>query len=170
MQELNPKSIQQASVAQQIILSSWRLQRMAEAEAGLLAEEARRLEEECLQDWKAETDRIRRCYLPVPMPEKPEVPVRNEASDIYAAAFQAPKPPVKPRSDSRTPTSSPLERFLRYQSSLQSAYMRLLKQYQDLQQNELQQDDPEPSSSPSSIKIHQPKIENPPPEARIILA
>jgi hypothetical protein len=190
LQELKPKSINQATLAQQLVLTSWRLQRMAEAEGRLLAEEAQRLEEEALQDWKAETDRIKRCYLPVPPPEKPQVPVRNEASDIYAAAFQAPKPPVKPRSDFRTPSTSPLERFLRYQSSLQSAYIRLLKQYKDLQQNELTPSpgtpgegrgeglppelqilNPEPTNPHSSTENHQSKarpersecIENPPP-------
>ncbi|MFI5379718.1 MAG: hypothetical protein ACHRHE_10505, partial [Tepidisphaerales bacterium] len=88
LEELNPQSVEQCTLAQQLILVSWKLNRIPQIEAKVLAEYTDR--HPALVKWRkdcadVEYQNATRRH-PLPLPEKPTLPPTS-ADDLIALSF-----------------------------------------------------------------------------------
>jgi len=97
LEELDPKTVEQFNLAQQLITVSWKLNRIPQIEAKVLAEHANR--HPLMIQWRKDCaaveyeNTLRR--HPKPLPEKPVIPTTT-ADDLIAESF-FPTPPTHKR-------------------------------------------------------------------------
>ena len=132
LEELDPQSVEQCTLAQQLILTSWKLNRIPQIEAKVLAEIADR--HPLMVKWRKDCadveyqNTLRR--HPLPLPEKPVLP-STAADDLIAASF-FPKPPTGTPAAGE-PATAALHRLRQYHTTLLNTYLRLLKKYESSQ-------------------------------------
>ena len=132
LEELDPQSVEQCTLAQQLILTSWKLNRIPQIEAKVLAEIADR--HPLMVKWRKDCadveyqNTLRR--HPLPLPEKPVLP-STAADDLIAASF-FPKPPTGTPAAGE-PATAALHRLRQYHTTLLNTYLKLLKKYESTQ-------------------------------------
>ena len=157
LEELDPKTVEQFNLAQQLITVSWKLNRIPQIEAKVLAEHANR--HPLMIQWRKDCaaveyeNTLRR--HPKPLPEKPVIPTTT-ADDLIADSF-FPKPPTPGVATTGEPLGAALHRLRQYHTQLLNTYLKLLKKYESSQNEpnpaepiELSTQDSAPSTSPSA--------------------
>ncbi len=133
LEELAPKSVGQFTLARQLIEVSWKLNRIPQIEAKVLAEHENR--HPLIIKWRQDCAAVERdnAYRrhPKPLPEKPAVPTTT-ADDLLALSF-FPKPPAPGTPTSAEPLGAALHRLRQYHTTLLNTYLKLLKKYESAQ-------------------------------------
>ena len=133
LEELDPKTVEQFNLAQQLITVSWKLNRIPQIEAKVLAEHANR--HPLMIQWRKDCaaveyeNTLRR--HPKPLPEKPVIPTTT-ADDLIAESF-FPKPPTPGAATTGEPLGAALHRLRQYHTQLLNTYLKLLKKYENSQ-------------------------------------
>ncbi|MGA2500647.1 MAG: hypothetical protein ABSH20_23160, partial [Tepidisphaeraceae bacterium] len=126
-------AVEQFNLAQQLILTSWKLNRIPQIEAKVLAEHENR--HPLIIKWRqdcanTEHDNAYRRH-PLPLPEKPILPPTT-TDDLIALSF-FPKPPTPGAPTTGEPLGAALHRLRQYHTTLLNTYLKLLKKYQSSQ-------------------------------------
>ncbi len=141
LEELNPQSVDQCTLAQQLILTSWKLNRIPQIEAKVLAEIADR--HPLILKWRQDCANVEYQNTtrrhPLPLPEKPAIP-STAADDLIALSF-FPKPPTPGVPTSGEPAGAALHRLRQYHTNLLNTYLKLLKKYESSQNEPIQPPD-----------------------------
>ncbi|MGA2499750.1 MAG: hypothetical protein ABSH20_18600 [Tepidisphaeraceae bacterium] len=130
LEELNPQAVEQFNLAQQLILTSWKLNRIPQIEAKVLAEHENR--HPFIIKWRQDCadveyqNALRR--HPLPLPEKPVIPPTT-TDDLIALSF-FPKPPTPGTPTTGEPLGAALHRLRQYHTTLLNTYLKLLKKYE----------------------------------------
>ncbi|MGA2499284.1 MAG: hypothetical protein ABSH20_16215, partial [Tepidisphaeraceae bacterium] len=143
LEELNPQSVEQFNLAQQLILTSWKLNRIPKIEAKVLAEHENR--HPLIIKWRqdcalVEHENTYRRH-PKPLPDKPVIPP-STTDDLIALSF-FPKPPTPGTPTTGEPLGAALHRLRQYHTNLLNTYLKLLKKY------EASQNEPNPDTHDS---------------------
>jgi hypothetical protein len=166
LEELNPQSVEQFNLAQQLITVSWKLNRIPQIEAKVLAEHENR--HPLIIKWRQDCadveyqNALRR--HPLPLPEKPVIPPTT-TDDLIALSF-FPKPPTPGTPTTGEPLGAALHRLRQYHTNLLNTYLKLLKKYESAQNepNPPATDDqqPPPTTDHGPLTTDSPQTQNKP--------
>ena len=148
LEELDPQSVEQFNLAQQLILTSWKLNRIPQIEAKVLAEHENR--HPLMLKWRQDCANVEYQNAtrrhPLPLPEKPVIP-STTTDDLIALSFY-PKPPTPGTATTGEPLGAALHRLRQYHTTLLNTYLKLLKKFETLQ------NEPNPETQDSAPDTH----------------
>ncbi len=129
LEELDPQSVEQFNLAQQLITVSWKLNRIPQIQAKVLAEIADR--HPLMLKWRQDCASVEYQNAtrrhPLPLPEKPAIP--STTTDNLIALSFFPKPPTPGTPAAGEPLGAALHRLRQYHTTLLNTYLKLLKKY-----------------------------------------